>query len=271
MTFVSALSQIPSEKQIRKQLALVVFGRRVACPRCGLKAGVAAVDRARKWRCRRCRKPFSLTSATWLSGMKISTRHLWALAWCWQRKVAVQQARELLGLSVPTVRRWYALFRDNLDPGPGPILEGRVQMDEMFVRGGFVIGAKDVARKRVCLEVVAGRHPTKTDAMAFIRERVRRGSTLCTDGGSIYNGCGKLWPVKHERDIHKRFEFAVTSEIEGTWGVLRTFMRRMYHHVTFAKLPKVVAEFEARYSRPELFVSPLAFFKNSLPPVSFAF
>ena len=51
-------------------------------------------------------------------------RHLWALAWCWQRKIPVQQARDLLGLSIPTVRRWYALFRDHLELDFEVALEG---------------------------------------------------------------------------------------------------------------------------------------------------
>jgi hypothetical protein len=42
--------------------------------------------------------------------------------------------------------------------------------------------------------------------------------------------------LKHEYEIHKRFEFKLTSEIEGLWGVFRTFVRRMYHHVTRYKL-----------------------------------
>jgi transposase-like protein len=271
MTFVSALSQIPSEKQILKQLVKIVFGPRPWCPRCGRQRYAATLKKNRKWRCTACRKPFSLTSVTWLRGMKLSMRHLWCLVWCWQKKIPVQQAQALLKLSIPTIRRWYELFRDHLEADFEVVLEGRVQMDEMFVKGGFVIGAKDIKRKRVKFKVISNPYPVKKDAMDFIQEHVKPRSILCTDGGAIYNGCEKWWPLKHVRDIHKRFEFEITSEIEGTWGVLRTFMRRMYHHVTFEKLPKVVAEFEARNSHPEMFVSPLTFFKNSMSSVKFAF
>jgi transposase-like protein len=271
MTFVSALSQIPSETQIRKQLAKIVFGPRPWCPGCGRQRFVAALIKNRLWRCGACRNRFSLTSVTWLRGMKISMRHLWCLVWCWQKKMPLQQARALVKLSIPTVRRWYALFRDHLEADFEVVLEGKVQMDEMFVKGGFVIGAKDVKRKRLKLKVVSAPYPVKKDALDFIQEHVRPGSVLCTDGGAIYKGCEAWWPLRHVKDIHKRFEFEITSEIEGVWANLRTFIRRMYHHVTFGKLPKVVAEFEARNSRPEMFFSPLTFFKNSLYPVKFAF
>jgi hypothetical protein len=203
--------------------------------------------------------------------MKISLRHLWLLIWCWQKKLSVQQTKELLSLSIPTIRRYYELFRDHLNLDFDVILEGKVQMDEMFVKGGFVIGAKDIKNKKIKLKVIPHKYPTKNHAMNFMYRHIKPGSILCSDGGGIYMGCEKRWPVKHMREIHSKFEFAITSEIEGMWGVLRTFMRRMYHHVTFEKLPKVVAEFEARFSHPELFNSPLNFLKNSLYPVKLAF
>ncbi len=99
---------------------------------------------------------------------------------------------------------------------------------------------------------------------------MKPGSTLQTDGGSIYKGCDKWWPLTHKRDIHKRFEFGLTSEIEGVWANLRTFIRRMYHHVTVEKLPKIVAEFEARFSQKEIFDNPLSFLENSLSCVRLA-
>lgn len=270
MTFAHSLSQIPSEKQILIHLKHQVFGKSVACPDCGRKTYVQELQRHKMWRCTKCHNRFSVTSLNWLKGMKISPRHLWALIWCWQRKMNVQQAQALLGLSIPTVRRYYELFRDNLKLDYDVVLEGRVQMDEMFVKGAFIIGAKDIVRKKIKLNVVYKKSPDKGDALDLIFHHVKPGSDLCTDGGGIYRGCDNWWPVKHKKDIHNRFEFGLTSEIEGTWAVLRTFIRRMYHHVTLAKLAKVVAEFEARYSHPEIFDSPLCFLNNSLKPVTLA-
>ncbi len=203
--------------------------------------------------------------------MKLSMQHFWCLIWCWQKKLPIQQTQELLQLSLPTVRRYYELFRDHLDLDFDVILEGNVQMDEMFVKQGFVIGAKDIQRKKIRLKVLSQPYPVKKDALDFIQTHVKPGSVLCTDGGAIYKGCEAWWPLTHVKDIHKRFEFEITSEIEGIWANLRTFMRRMYHHVTFKKFPKVVAEFEARFSQPELFESVLTYLKNSLYPVTLAF
>lgn len=203
--------------------------------------------------------------------MKLSFRHFWSLVWCWQKKIPVQQAQELLKLSIPTIRHWYELFRDHLDLDFEVVLEGKVQMDEMFTKRACIIGAKDIKRKRIRLKMISDPYPAKKDALDFIQEHVKPGSVLCTDGGAIYRGCESWWPLKHRRDIHKRFEFEITSEIEGIWANLRTFIRRMYHHVTYKMLPKVIAEFEARFSKPELFNSVLGYLKTALYPVKLAF
>lgn len=270
MTFTNPLSQIPNEKQILRQLKKIVFGKRVWCPDCGRQMHVVEIIKNKRWRCRKCRNKFSITSVTWLKGMKIGMEHLWALIWCWQKKLNVQQAIDFTGLSIVTVRRYYELFRDNLKLDYDVILEGKVQMDEMFVKGGFVIGAKDIKRKKIKLYVIKQKDPTKRDAMEFIYRHVKPGSTLCTDGGGIYKGCQNWWKLKHIKDIHSKFEFEITSEIEGIWANLRTFIRRMYHHVTFFKLPKIVAEFEARKSQPEIFNNPLTFLENSFSVVTLA-
>lgn len=98
----------------------------------------------------------------------------------------------------------------------------------------------------------------------FLYRKVKPRSKLWTDGGSIYKGIEKWWPVEHQRDLHKKFQFTHTSEIEGMFGNLRTFIRRMYHHVSNEKLPEYVSEFVARFSSPEIFENPRNYLAKSL-------
>jgi hypothetical protein len=109
-------------------------------------------------------------------------------------------------------------------------------MDEMFIKGANFIGAKDIKRKKIKLFVLFKDYPTKTDAMGFIYKYVRPNFELCTDGGGINKGCYNFWPLKYKYEIHSKFQFEITSEIEGIWANLRTFIRRMYHHVTVKKV-----------------------------------
>jgi len=272
MPNVNPLSQFPVEKQVLKQLKNVIFGKRVKCPHCHRHNSVVELKKNRLWRCRKCRKRFSLSSINWLKGMKISSAQLWMLVWSWQKKMGVLQAVALSQTTIPTVRRYYELFRDNLQVNcDNIILEGKVQMDEMFVKGAFIMGAKDIIHKKIKMNVVFKKSPERHDAMNLIFQHVKPGSTVYTDGSQIYKKSEQWWPITHKSECHNKFEFSLTSEIEGMWAVLRTFIRRMYHHVTLQKLVKVVAEFEARFSHQELFKYPLNFLKNSLSTVPLAF
>ena len=266
------LSQFPSEKQALKHLRNIVFGKHAQCPHCHRRSSVSELKKNRLWRCRKCRKRFSISSVNWLKGMKISSLKLWIIVWCWQKKLGVLQAASLCTTTIPTIRRYYELFRDNLHVNCDDIiLEGKVQMDEMFVKGAFIMGAKDIVHKRIKMNVVFKKSPERHDAMNMIFQHVKPGSTVFTDGSQIYKTSERWWPIKHQFECHNKFEFRLTSEMEGMWGVLRTFMRRMYHHVTLQKLVKIIAEFEARFSHPNLFEYPLNFLKNSLSTVPLAF
>jgi hypothetical protein len=168
-------------------------------------------------------------------------------------------------LSEVTIREWLDKFREHIpDPTWLKPLKGKVQMDEAFFKKAAVIAAKDVAEKRVVLRVLNHVSVAKNNAFQFVARHVEPGADLQTDGASIYKKIEDWWPVNHRVDIHSKFEFGLTSEIEGVFGNLRTFIRRKYHHVTCSKLAGIVAEFEANFNHPEIFENPTIFLEKSL-------
>ena len=252
--------QIPSEAQIKKYVRRVVFGKNVFCPVCRSKR-VARYEK--RYRCLACREKFSLLSHTWLSDMKLPYQAFWFLLWCWTCLVPIRQACAFSGLSDDCVRRWYGRFRARL-PQETHILERIVQMDEAFFKTMTLLMAKQKGTRKLAFEVIPGTAPTKAHAAYFLFRKVKPGSELWTDGGGIYRKIDDWWPVKHSRDIHSRFEFEHTSEIEGIFGVYRTFVRRMYHHHWSENLDQYVREFCFRFSSPELFKSPLFYLTKTL-------
>jgi transposase-like protein len=268
------LHQIPTETKIKRELKRVLFGKKLYCPRCGSKTIKKYKDR---YRCRVCRKPFSLKSVCWLKGAKLPLRTIWLLIWCWCNKVPIDQTRKVCGLSEPTARKWYEKFRLHLpqEKLSEIRLSGIVQMDE-FYRGGkkegySIIGAKEQSkpkkRRKIALEVLPKPSVDRKDALDFLSQNVEPHSQLQTDGYAIYKGIGNWWPVKHLFELHKHWEFALTSEIEGLWGNFITFVRRMYHHVSKEKLPGILQEFAARQVYPEWFQSPYSFLNIAFKPI----
>ena len=257
---IALLNQIPSETKIKKHLRKIIFGKNMFCPHCRSRNVYSSEDR---YRCRRCRKPFSILSGTWLSDMKLSLRTFWALLWCWTQKVPVLQTIKLCHVSEKTVGHWFRQFRLHL-PEFEPILEGKVQMDEAYFKSLSLIMAKQVGSKRLAHQIIFKNSVNKTETTQFLFQFIQPRSQLQTDGASVYKSIDQWWQVKHRVDVHKKFEFGLTSEIEGMFGNLRTFIRRMYHHVTPEYLPEYVSEFCVRFSSPEIFDSPLTYLQKSM-------
>ena len=260
-------NQIPSEAQITKFIRRTLFGKSVWCPEC--RSRNVLKDRER-YRCRDCRCRFSLLSHTWLANLKVPLPVFWAVLWCWTCALSVKQTVAFTNLSTPSVRRWFALFRAHL-PEETHILERIVQMDEAYFKGKTLVMAKQTGTRKLAFEVINGTSVQRHHAAHFLFCKVKPGSSLWTDGAAIYKGINRWWPVEHQRDLHAKFEFAHTSEIEGIFGNYRTFVRRMYHHHRSENLPQYVREFCFRFSSPELFKNPRFYLTKSLTLVTTAF
>ena len=259
-------NQIPSEAQIQKHIRRIVFGKEVYCPKCKTRRVYKTQGR---YRCRKCRMRFSLLSHTWLSNMRLPLQQFWMVLWCWIKQIPVKQTMAMTKLSEVTIRHWFEEFRNHL-PDINDALSTLVQLDEAYFggRGGKTLFmGKQVGSRKLAYQVLYGIHPAREHAWSFLQTYIQPDTILNTDGAGIYKEINQWWPVYHNRDIHKKFEFAHTSEIEGMFGVLRTFIRRMYHHVTSAKLPGVVREFCVRFSHPEMFDSPYEYLLIALRPV----
>lgn len=256
-------NQIPSDAQIRKYLKRIVFGHNIYCPVCKSRRVYTSQGR---YRCRSCKRRFSLLSNTWLSNLKLPLQQFWMILWCWTVQIPVRQATALTKLSELTIRIWYDEFRHHL-PRNEEILQKVVQLDEAYFGGSSgraLLMGKQIGSRKLAYQIVPHTNPAREHAWWFLKNNVEPNSRLHTDGSAIYKEIDQWWPVYHYRDIHKKWEFELTSEIEGMFGVLRTFIRRMYHHVTVDKLPELVCEFCFRFSHPEMFENPRYYLERSL-------
>jgi hypothetical protein len=197
--------------------------------------------------------------------MKLPWPQFYTLLWCWLNHLPISQSIKITELSELTIRRWFEDFRANIpDPDWLLSLKNAIQMDEAFFKGKAVIAAKAIESKKVILRVIPKKNIQKQNISQFVCRHIEPGSKLFTDGAAYYKGIQRTWPIIHQRDIHSKWEFSKTSQIEGLFGNLRTFIRRKYHHVTCSKLENIVAEFEANFNHPEIFENPHEYLKNSL-------
>jgi hypothetical protein len=183
--------------------------------------------------------------------------------WCWTTQIPIKQSVTLTKISEATLRHWFDLFRQNL-PQDQEVLQRLVQLDEAFFKlAGLMLG-KEVGTRKLAYEVLNTTNIQRHHATYFLEHHVAPETQLNTDGATIYRNINQWWPVTHHFDIHKKLEFSQTSEIEGMFGCFRTFVRRMYHHVTSDKLENLVREFCFRFSSPQMFDNPRYYLEKSL-------
>ncbi|MBI4433784.1 IS1595 family transposase [Candidatus Uhrbacteria bacterium] len=264
---MASIGCTPSPAKLRSMLRRCTFGPRPFCPRCR----TTHVRRSEsRYRCPKCRRPFSIQSASWLHGKKLSDRKLWILLRCWQERVPLGTASRVAGVSPATVRRWYRQFSEHLMYASAP-LRGTVEIDEAFIgkrRHGnqrIVIGAIERDTNRIVLQMMPAHTQEASDR--FLLGHVEHGSAVCTDGSMLYEGINQFFSYLHIRCNHSAWYFGPTNRIEAVWSVLKRRIRRMYHHVWKEHLPNLLREFEARWNAPELFQSPFTFIETSLVAV----
>lgn len=268
---MSILKQIPSKTKLRTMLRKIIFGSHINCPNCRSRS-IRKIRSEDRWRCNHCDKPFTIKSSCWFKGSKLPLETIWLLLWCWQQEIPIKQAVNIIGLSYPTVFNWYGKFRDKIPKEMinSLVLSGDVVCDEMYTKGNSIIGAKQKGTRNIALRVLHQKSVNKGHAVDFLINFTKTNSNLFTDGSSIYKGIGNWHKLKHTYEIHSKFQFSLTSEIEGLWGVFRTFIRRMYHHVTKYKLEDLVAEFCLRFRQDKIFKTPYEYLRICLSVKPFA-
>lgn len=260
----SILHQVPSEAKIKRDLKSIVFGKILFCPHCHYSV-VRKYDS--RYRCKRCKRWFSLTSITWLKGAKLPLQTIWLILWCWLRKIPQEQAANTAGVTRKTIGNWYQKFRDHLPTEHlfNTRLSQDIQIDEAY-RGNYsIIGAKQIKSRKVVFEYLPKKSVDRSDAVNFLSQYIVPQSNLFSDGASIYKKIENWWPVNHFWELHRKNQFKLTSEIEGIWGTYFVFVKRMYHHIPFNQVPSTLNEFNLRYSQPEIFKNPAGYLEVCLP------
>ncbi len=264
---MNILERVPRDAKLRAIVRRSTFGKRVFCPRCGS----SHIRRSEhRYTCPRCRKPFSLTSASWLHGTKLGFKTIWLLVDCWQRRIAFKTTADIAGVSCITVRRWFRRFQTYL-VYESPSLEGTIEMDESFLgrkkhkNQRIVLGAYERGSKRIVLRMTTNREQGTTDR--FLLRHVSTKSMVWTDSASCYDGINRFFGYLHGTCNHGGGHFGPTNHIENVWSVFKTFIRRTYHHFHKEWLPMLLREFEARWNTPTMFFSPLFYLRTSLTAV----
>jgi transposase-like protein len=248
------------------------------CPHCGEAESITKLKgtshRPGLYKCRSCRKPFTVTVGTLFERSKVPL-HKWVLAThliCASKKgVSSHQLHRMLGVTYKTAWFMSHRIREAMRETNPPPLGGKgkaVEVDETYWSGDKEVfksgkgwtkgrGTKN-SWKVLTLVERGGRarsfHVPEVNAKTlrpYIVQNVRRDSDLMTDDARWYRKVGKEF-ASHEAVNHSIQEYvrgnAGTQVVENYYSILKRGLTGVYQHVGSHHLKRYICEFDFRFN-----------------------
>ena len=273
LTLIEIFRMFPNDDAAAEWFAEARWPDGAWCPHCGsTNVQSGAKHASQPYRCRNCRKRFSVKTGTAMHDSKLGLQ-VWAVATYLMttglKGTASMKLHRDLGITQKTAwhlaHRLRETWQDENDNGPG--FAGPVEADETYMGGKLgnmtaegrkkarqkpdlgktiVVGVKDRASGAVSAKSVE--YADKPTLQGFIADHAAPDAKVFTDDGRAYQGMD----FDHETVNHSVAEYvrgqAHTNGIESFWSMLKRGYHGTYHHISAKHIDRYVAEFAGRHN-----------------------
>lgn len=263
-----------TNEQAREMIEKIRWADGIFCPHCGTigeyykltpKEGSKRPVREGVYKCKACRKQFTVTVGTIFEGSHIKLGKWLAVIhlMCASKKgVSAHQIHRMFGITYKSA--WFMLHRIRHAMGmdePQDKLNGTVEADETYI-GGKRRGkrGRGSENKSIVFSLVERdgkvrsqkvQNVTGKNLKGIIKKNVTEQSTIMTDDFRSYKGLDNDFQnhhiINHSSKVYVNGNIH-TNTIEGFFSLLKRGVNGIFHHISEQHLNLYLNEFDFRYN-----------------------
>ena len=270
ISIVQLIRRFPDDQHAEDWIAALRWPNGPSCPHCAstnVQSGAKHPNMS--YRCRKCRKFFSVRTGTVMQNSNLGAQKWVIAAYMLTTNLKGDSSMKLhRDLDITQKSAWHLAhrIRETWDRSEARF-DGPVEVDETYLGGkrknmpnhvrkqltgrgpvgkAAVVGARDRATKRVVAKAVES--TDKQTLQGFVKNSAQRHATVYSDEARAY----ETLPFAHEAVQHSVSEYvrgqAHTNGVESFWSMLKRGYVGTYHKMSPKHLQRYVNEFSGRHN-----------------------